>query len=71
MADLVRQYFPGLPIINKPRDSLTPERGTLNIDKARRLLGYHPQYPLETGFARYIKWYQELATVQPDLFGEA
>jgi len=35
-----------------------PERGTLSIDKARRLLGFEPQWPLEKGFVRYIQWYR-------------
>lgn len=70
MASLVLDCFPGIEIINNPRDSLMPERGTLNVDKARRLLGYEPQYPLEKGYVQYIKWYQQLAATQPDLFLE-
>lgn len=42
------------------RDRLTPKRGTLSIDKARSLLGYAPQYPLEAGVPRYIGWYRDL-----------
>ena len=26
-----------------------PYRGTLSVDKARELIGYVPQFPLETG----------------------
>jgi len=70
MADLVQEYFPGVELIKNPRDDLMPERGTLSIEKARRLLEYEPQYPLETGFVRYIEWYKKLATEQPDLFRE-
>lgn len=70
MADLVREYFPGIEIINNPRDSLMPERGTLSVDKARQLIGYDPQYPLEKGFVQYIKWYKKLAEDQPELFRE-
>jgi len=39
------------------RDNLMPERGTLSVEKAKQLIGYTPQYPLEKGYARYIKWY--------------
>jgi nucleoside-diphosphate-sugar epimerase len=45
-----------------------PERGTLSVDKARRLIGYEPQYPLEQGFPRYIEWYKQMAAEHPDYF---
>jgi nucleoside-diphosphate-sugar epimerase len=47
-----------------------PERGTLSVEKARRLLGYEPQFPVDKGFVRYIEWYKQLALTQPELFGE-
>jgi nucleoside-diphosphate-sugar epimerase len=68
MVELMKEHFPGIKVDYHPRDSLMPERGTLSIEKARRLLGYEPQYPLEKGFVRYIKWYKELAAAQPQLF---
>jgi nucleoside-diphosphate-sugar epimerase len=42
-----------------PKDKLVPERGTLCVDKAKELIGYTPQYPLEKGFVKYINWYKE------------
>jgi nucleoside-diphosphate-sugar epimerase len=68
MADLVREHFPSVALINNPRDSLMPERGTLSVEKAKRLLGYEPAYPLEKGFVRYIQWYKQLKETQPELF---
>lgn len=59
MADLVRSEFPGCKVTYVPKDKLTPDRGTLSVDKARRLLGYEPQWPLEKGFPEYIRWYRE------------
>jgi len=29
-----------------------------NIDKARRLLGYDPKTPIETGIQKFVKWFQ-------------
>jgi nucleoside-diphosphate-sugar epimerase len=55
-------------LIRKPRDNLMPERGTLSVEKARRLLGYEPQFPLDKGFVRYIEWYKGLRAKQPELF---
>jgi len=68
MAQIVLNNFPGLKLSHKPRDSLMPERGTLSIDKAKRLLGYSPQYPLDTGFREYIEWYKSFANANPSLF---
>jgi len=42
-----------------PKDKLMPERGTLCVDKAKKLIGYAPQYPLEKGIVKYINWYKE------------
>ena len=69
MAEIVRERFPQIEIEHHKRDQLMPERGTLSIDKARDLLGYAPQYPLERGFNAYIDWYCRLASEQPELLG--
>jgi nucleoside-diphosphate-sugar epimerase len=60
LADIVAGQFPGLTVDYQPKDSLMPDRGTLCVDKARRLIGYDPQYPLEAGIAQYVAWYKEL-----------
>ena len=69
MVDLVREHFPDIQLKHNPRDVLMPERGTLSIEKARRLLGYKPQYPIEKGFVDYINWYKQFSTQNPKLFG--
>ena len=71
MADIVKQAFPGIDVKYNPRDALMPERGTLSIEKARKLIGYEPQFPLEKGFVRYIDWYKGLAKRMPQLFSAA
>jgi nucleoside-diphosphate-sugar epimerase len=68
MASLVRDGFPGIEVDYHPRDSLMPERGTLSVDKAKRLLGYEPLFPLEKGFPRYIAWYKDLYARHPGYF---
>ena len=40
----------------------------MSVDKAKRLIGYQPQYPLEKGFPRYIDWYKQLSAEHPDYF---
>jgi nucleoside-diphosphate-sugar epimerase len=69
MIALMKQAFPDVEVMHNPRDGLMPERGTLSIEKARRLIGYEPQYPLEKGFPRYIAWYKELSAEHPEYFG--
>ena len=39
-----------------------PERGTLSVDKAKSLISYNPQFPLEKGFAEYLGWYKEFTS---------
>lgn len=71
MVDIMRTEFPDIEVKHNPRDALMPERGTLSIEKARKLIGYEPAYPLERGFVEYIKWYKALAKEHPDLFKAA
>ena len=68
LANIVRDHFEDVEFEYVERDNLMPFRGTLNVDKARRLLGYAPQNPLEAGMAKYVDWYRDIwnATVSPD-----
>ena len=68
LAEIVMHKFPGIKLHHKTRDGLMPERGTLSIDKARTLLGYNPQYPVEEGFIKYINWYKSFSKQNPELF---
>jgi len=61
LAEIVRSYFPGVKLVRQPKDALMPERGTLSIEKAKNLLGYAPEFPIERGFTRYVEWYKSLA----------
>lgn len=58
MARLIQKHFKGIKINYEPKDSLTPDRGTLVIDKARKMIGYKPEYSLEKGYQEYIRWYK-------------
>lgn len=67
LVEVVRKHFPGVKVECAERDNLMPIRGTLSVDKARRLLGYEPRYPIELGFAKYIEWYRSLYASDPAL----
>lgn len=58
MAAILREHFPQVRIKYLPKDALMPDRGTLSVEKARRLIGYQPTFALETGFVEYIEWYK-------------
>lgn len=58
MAEIVRARYPSIQVRHIERDGLVPERGTLNVGKAGKLVGYQPAWPLEKGMARYMDWYE-------------
>lgn len=60
MADIIQEHFPKVDIEYVPKHKLMPDRGTLSVDKARKLIGYEPEWPLERGFPEYINWYKEM-----------
>ena len=62
----MKAHFPEIKVSYLPKDSLIPDRGTLCVDKARRMIGYQPQYPIESGFIEYIEWYRSLWQKQGD-----
>jgi nucleoside-diphosphate-sugar epimerase len=62
LIEAVREHFPEAGVEYVERDALRPYRGTLSIEKARRLIGYDPQTTLEDGLDRYVAWYRELVS---------
>jgi nucleoside-diphosphate-sugar epimerase len=60
MAGILKDHFPEVKINYLPKDKLMPDRGTLSIEKAKKMIGYEPAYPLEKGFSQYINWYKSL-----------
>jgi UDP-glucose 4-epimerase len=53
-AQEVRKHFPEAKLVEKPSDTSRPERGTLSIEKARKILGYNPRVDIEQGIAEYL-----------------
>ena len=51
----VKKHFPNAELVEKPTDTSRPERGTLCIEKARKLLGYNPKVDIEQGVAEYVE----------------
>jgi nucleoside-diphosphate-sugar epimerase len=61
MLNILVSHFPDVEVKYIPRDKLMPNRGTLSVEKAKRLIGYEPRNPLDVGFQKYISWYKGLA----------
>lgn len=57
-ATEVQKYFPGVSVQYVTRDSLNPERGSLDVSKARSILGYSPKVDLDAGIRMYVSWYK-------------
>lgn len=68
LAEIVLDAFPNSKLESKPRDVLMPERGTLSIEKAKTLIGYDPQFPIEIGFKKYIDWYKSFSKNNKSFF---
>lgn len=68
VVDVIRQEFPDVALRYEPADKLMPERGTLSVQKARDLIGYAPEWPIEQGLLQNIRWYRQLFEERPELF---
>lgn len=60
LVKVVKEEFPDLSIKYVERDKLMPFRGTLSVEKAKRMINYAPSNPIEKGFKKYIQWYKAL-----------
>jgi nucleoside-diphosphate-sugar epimerase len=58
LVDVLKKQFPSITVEHVSRDRLMPFRGTLSVNKARQLIGYAPQYPIDIGFEHYVEWYR-------------
>jgi UDP-glucose 4-epimerase len=54
LANEIKKHYPAVQFVEKPSDTARPHRGTLSIEKARRLLGYDPRIDIEQGIPEYI-----------------
>ena len=60
LVTIVQEHFPEVEVEYVERDRLRPFRGTLNMDKAKRVMDFAPRVELEDGLDRYVTWYREL-----------
>ncbi len=60
LSEILIDNFSNLKINFTEKEPFTPKRGTLDITKAKTLLGYNPSNPIHTAYPKYIEWYKEL-----------
>jgi len=58
LLKILQEELPKVKISYQSREKFMPERGTLNIDKAKNRLNYNPKDSIETGYIKYINWYK-------------
>lgn len=58
LVAVLRRHFPELETESTERDPLLPHRGTLCVEKAKRLLGFTPKHSIEEGVEKYVAWYR-------------
>ena len=62
MAEIIKNNFDDVEINYGEKEPFSPKRGTLDISKAKELLGYDPKHPLEKAYPKYIQWYKDTWT---------
>ena len=58
LLEILKKEFKEVKVSYEKRDKLMPIRGTLSTKKAVKLIGYKSQWPIETGYLKYINWYK-------------
>lgn len=53
---ILRTMIPNIEVKETEGDLFRPKRGSLDISKAKRLLGYQPKYSLEDGLKIYVEF---------------
>ena len=58
LLDILKSEFPSVNVNYIEREKFMPERGTLNTNKAKKLINYDPKFNIEDGYKKYIAWYK-------------
>ena len=58
LIEVLKSEFPKIEVHYKEKEKFMPERGTLNNSKAKKLLDFKPNFPIEDGYLKYISWYK-------------
>ena len=42
------------------KEKFVPERGTLDVSRAKKLINYKPKFSIDKGYRAYIEWYKKM-----------
>lgn len=59
LAEIISELVPGTKIVTNQTKPYRPNRGSLNISKAKELIGFNPEYNLEKGITKYLDFVKE------------
>jgi UDP-glucose 4-epimerase len=62
-AQILKKMVPGLKTQSTKSKVVRPNRGALDISKAKKLIGYQPKYPLEKGLKKYFEFVKSAGVV--------
>ena len=60
LLEILKKSFPDVKVNYKEREKLMPVRGTLSMEKAKKILNFQPKWNIEDGYKQYIEWYKIL-----------
>ena len=60
LLEILKKSFPDVKVKYKEREKLMPVRGTLSMEKAKKILNFEPKWKIEEGYKKYIEWYKIL-----------
>lgn len=58
LIKIINKNIKNVKVKKVKRDKLMPFRGTLSVDKAKKLIGYKPKFNIDKGIPKLIKWYE-------------
>ena len=58
LIEVLKSEFPKIKVHYKEKEKFMPARGTLNNNKAKKLLDFEPNFTIEDGYLKYINWYK-------------
>ena len=58
LLNILKDEFPKIKVKYLEREKFMPERGTLKIEKAKKMLNFESNFSIENGYLKYINWYK-------------
>ncbi|MEM9069827.1 MAG: NAD-dependent epimerase/dehydratase family protein [Myxococcota bacterium] len=59
LVALIQERYPNAEVEHYEADTFRPNRGALDVSKAKKLVGYDPQFDIEEGVAAYADFLEE------------